>query len=228
MNDKTLGEYKRTTPDPDETTGEALARLQAELTRLLDEADAELRDEADGGVTAALIEQEDGVDAAASRLAAFARKFGVPPEWTTAPAVQAWHRSDHRTDHDGTPGQPRIWSPDYKTTETWSTPSLRNVHWSDLVDVTPLAPVLECPDPERHALQEPTDAARIIDEHRTTGRWVGDGVRVECTCGHISPGSHPGGPQTDEDNAHRDADRKHAAHVADMIARAARRDGADR
>ena len=58
MNDKTLGEYKRTTPDPDETTGEALARLQAEMTRLLDEADAELRDEADGGVTAALIEQE--------------------------------------------------------------------------------------------------------------------------------------------------------------------------
>lgn len=58
MNDKTLGEYKRTTPDPDETTGEALARLQATLTRLLDEADAELRDEADGGVAAALIEKE--------------------------------------------------------------------------------------------------------------------------------------------------------------------------
>ena len=58
MTDKTLGEYKRTTPDPDETTGEALARLQAELTRLLDEADAELRDEADGGVAAALIEKE--------------------------------------------------------------------------------------------------------------------------------------------------------------------------
>ena len=74
------------------------------------------------------------------------------------------------------------------------------------------------------AAQEPTDAAQIIDEHRSTGRWVGDGVRVECTCGHVSPGSHPGGPQTDEDNAHRDADRKHAAHVADMLARAARRD----
>ena len=78
------------------------------------------------------------------------------------------------------------------------------------------------------AAQEPTDAARIIDEHRTTGRWVGDGVRVECTCGHISPGSHPGGPQTAEDNAHRDADRKHAAHVADMLARAARRDEENR
>lgn len=63
-----------------------------------------------------------------------------------------------------------------------------------------------------------TEAARIIDEHRTTGRWVGDGVRVECTCGHISTGSHPGGPQTDEDNAHRDADRKHAAHVAQVLA----------
>ena len=74
------------------------------------------------------------------------------------------------------------------------------------------------------AAQEPADAAQIIDEHRTTGRWVGDGVRVECTCGHISPGSHPGGPQTAEDNAHRDADRKHAAHVADMLARSARRD----
>ena len=58
MNDKTLGEYKRMTPDPDETTGEALARLQAEMMRLLDEADADLRDEADGGVTAALIEKE--------------------------------------------------------------------------------------------------------------------------------------------------------------------------
>lgn len=58
MSDKTLGAYKRTTPDPDETTGEVLARLQAELRRLLDEADAELRDEADGGVAAALIEQE--------------------------------------------------------------------------------------------------------------------------------------------------------------------------
>ncbi|MFE7605749.1 hypothetical protein ACFU1Q_11365 [Brachybacterium paraconglomeratum] len=58
MNDKTLGAYKRTTPDPDETTGEALARLAAELTRLLDEVDAELRDEADGGVAAALIEKE--------------------------------------------------------------------------------------------------------------------------------------------------------------------------
>ena len=78
------------------------------------------------------------------------------------------------------------------------------------------------------ASQEPTDAAQIIDEHRTTGRWVGDGVRVECACGHISPGSHPGGPQTEEDNAHRDADRKHAAHVADMLARAARRVEEDR
>ena len=60
MTDKTLGEYNRTTPDPDETTGEALARLQAELARLLDEADAELRDEADGGVAATLIEKEAG------------------------------------------------------------------------------------------------------------------------------------------------------------------------
>ena len=83
--------------------------------------------------------------------------------------------------------------------------------------------------PRTHlAAQRQADAAQIIDEHRTTGRWVGDGVRVECTCGHISPGSHPGGPQTAEDNAHRDADRKHAAHVADMLARAARRDEEER
>jgi hypothetical protein len=130
MTDKTLGAYQR----------------------------HEAPDYADGGVTAALIEEEDGVDAAASRLAAFARKLGVPPEWTTAPAVQARHRSDLRTEHDGTPGQPRIWSPDYKTTETWSTPSLRNVHWSDLVDVTPLAPVRECPDPEQHCDIDPAHA----------------------------------------------------------------------
>ena len=81
--------------------------------------------------------------------------MGAPPKWTNAPAVQAWHRSDHRTERDGTPGQPRIWSPDYKTTETWSTPSLRNVHWSDLVDVTPLGPVRECPNPEQHEKREP-------------------------------------------------------------------------
>ena len=126
MTDKTLGAYQR----------------------------HEKHDYADGDVTAAMIEEEDGVDAAASRLAAFARKFGVPPEWTIAPAVQAWHRSDHRTEYDGTPGQPRIWSRDYRTAETWSTPSLRNVHWSDLVDVTPLAPVRECPDPEQHDIAE--------------------------------------------------------------------------
>ena len=46
MNDKTLGVYKRTTHDPDETTGEALARLRATMARLLDEADVELRAQA--------------------------------------------------------------------------------------------------------------------------------------------------------------------------------------
>lgn len=197
MNDKTLGEYKRTTPDPDETTGEALARLQATLTRLLDEADAELRDEADGGVAAALIEQEaeqqtaevrelrsalareiargnalqDALDATESRpltpdaitdemvdramdvyihaegsprdawragLAAALTEPPARPEWLDAPAVRAWHKSDGRTERDGTPGKPRIWSPDYGTTETWSTPSLREVPWTDLVDVEPL------------------------------------------------------------------------------------------
>lgn len=60
------------------------------------------------------------------------------PEWLDAPAVRAWHKRDRRTEHDGTPGKPRIWSPDYGTTETWSTPSLREVPWTDLVDVEPL------------------------------------------------------------------------------------------
>lgn len=60
------------------------------------------------------------------------------PEWTDTPAVRAWHKHDGRTEHDGTPGVKRIWSPDYGTTDTWSTPSLRNVPWSDLVDVEPL------------------------------------------------------------------------------------------
>lgn len=60
------------------------------------------------------------------------------PDWLNAPAVRAWHKNDGRTEHDGTPGKPRIWSLDYGTTETWSTPSLRNVHWSELVDVEPL------------------------------------------------------------------------------------------
>lgn len=95
------------------------------------------------------------------QMKAVARLVSGRPDWIDAPAVQAWHRSDRRTEHDGTPGKPRIWSPDYKTTETWSTPSLRNVHWSDLVDVTPLAPVRECPDPERHA---DIDPAPILDE----------------------------------------------------------------
>lgn len=60
------------------------------------------------------------------------------PDWLDAPAVRAWHKNDGRTEHDGTPGKPRIWSPDYGTTETWSTPSLREVPWTDLVDVEPL------------------------------------------------------------------------------------------
>lgn len=72
------------------------------------------------------------------QMKAVARLVSGRPDWIDAPAVQAWHRSDGRTEHDGTPGKPCIWSPDYRTTERWSTPSLRNVHWSDLVDVVPL------------------------------------------------------------------------------------------
>lgn len=65
-----------------------------------------------------------------------------------------------------------------------------------------------------------SNIAQTIDQHRSTGRWVGNGVRVECQCGHTSEGSHDGGPVTSEVNAHRDADRKHAQHVAEMIEKA--------
>lgn len=74
------------------------------------------------------------------------------------------------------------------------------------------------------AAQEPTDTAQIIDEHRAGSRFVGFGVTITCACGESVRGESPVGPQTDEDNAHRDAERKHAAHVADVLARAARRD----
>lgn len=73
-----------------------------------------------------------------SLLAAALTDPPARPEWLDAPAVRAWHKNDGRTEHDGTPGKPRIWSPDYRTTETWSTPSLQNVPWADLVDVEPL------------------------------------------------------------------------------------------
>lgn len=103
------------------------------------------------------------------QMKAVARLVSGRPDWIDAPAVQAWHRSDGRTEHDGTPGKPRIWSPDYRTTERWSTPSLQNVHWSDLVDVTPLAPVRECPDPEQHG---PVDYKVLLEQaERERDRW---------------------------------------------------------
>ncbi|TDP76324.1 hypothetical protein DEU31_3031 [Brachybacterium sp. AG952] len=129
MTDKTLGAYKRTTPDPDETTGEALARLQAEMTRLLDEADAELRDEAEGGVAAALIEKDaekpTAADFATAEFARHAESGGVgmrkdagdPNTWCVAYENPGWRvgiRSDIEMARDG---------------------------W---------APVRECPDPEQH------------------------------------------------------------------------------
>lgn len=238
MTDKTLGAYQRTTPDPDETTGEALARLQAEIAGLEEEAardDALARLDALGDDGTALRcavmiaqagagvdtaaefceqvargedvnvaaraekaekERDEAVealgttlgramkaererdeeraraDAAGSRppapaitdemverakvtlealaggsyydstiesvLAAALTSEPQRPAWLYAPAVRAWHRNDGRTEHDGTPGKPRIWSPDYGTTDTWSTPSLREVPWTDLVDVEPL------------------------------------------------------------------------------------------
>lgn len=61
------------------------------------------------------------------------------PEWVNnAPAVRAWHKRDGRVEYNGRWGVKRIWSPDYRTTDTWSTPSLQNVPWSDLVEVEPL------------------------------------------------------------------------------------------
>ena len=70
-----------------------------------------------------------------------------------------------------------------------------------------------------------TEAARIIDAHRESARWVGDGVKIECVCGHTSHATYDfSGPITEDKNNHRDAERMHAAHVADMLARAARRD----
>ena len=69
-----------------------------------------------------------------------------------------------------------------------------------------------------------TTAAQIIDQHRQGYRTVGFGVTLTCECGESVYGVGPEGPMTAEDNAHRDADRKHAAHVADMLARSTRRD----
>ena len=71
-----------------------------------------------------------------------------------------------------------------------------------------------------------TDVAQIIDEHRVEKRWVGDGVRIECHCGHESNAvwDPAAGPFTEENNTHRVADRLHAVHVTDMLVRAVRRD----
>lgn len=55
------------------------------------------------------------------------------PDWYFKPAVRARHKNDHPTH-----GAKRIWSPDGRESYTWSTPSLRNVPWTDLVDVEPL------------------------------------------------------------------------------------------
>ena len=74
------------------------------------------------------------------------------------------------------------------------------------------------------------DAAQIIDQHRVEKRWVGDGVRIECHCRHESSAiwDPAAEPFTEETNTHRVADRLHAVHVADMLARAARRDERDK
>ncbi len=64
-----------------------------------------------------------------------------------------------------------------------------------------------------------TEAARIIDAHRENERWVGDGVKIECVCGHTSHATYDfSGPITEDKNNHRDAERMHAAHVAQVLA----------
>ena len=64
-----------------------------------------------------------------------------------------------------------------------------------------------------------TEAARIIDAHRENERWVGDGVKIECVCGHTSHATYDfSGPITEDKDNHRDAERMHAAHVAQVLA----------
>lgn len=64
-----------------------------------------------------------------------------------------------------------------------------------------------------------TTTAEIIDQHRQDGRRVGYGVTVCCACGAEPRGYIDSSRPIDgENNSHRVADRKHAAHVADMLA----------
>ena len=66
-----------------------------------------------------------------------------------------------------------------------------------------------------------TTTAEIIDQHRQDGRSVGYGVTVRCACGAESWGYIDGSRPIDgENNSHRVADRKHAAHVAQVLAAA--------
>lgn len=64
-----------------------------------------------------------------------------------------------------------------------------------------------------------TTTAQIIDQHRQESRSVGHGVTVHCACG-AEHWALVGGDQpcTDEHNSHREADRRHAQHVADTLA----------
>ena len=76
------------------------------------------------------------------------------------------------------------------------------------------------------------DAARIIDEHRVistafgstregrSGRWA------TCLCGHESASCYDEqtAPIDSENNPERDVQRKHAVHIADVLARDAVRD----
>lgn len=64
--------------------------------------------------------------------------------------------------------------------------------------------------------------AMIIDMHRSEGTWnIGTGTAVECACGHRSTAlttEFLDAPLTSEMNPRRVAERRHAEHVADMLA----------
>ena len=62
-----------------------------------------------------------------------------------------------------------------------------------------------------------TTTADIIDRHRLSHRWVGDGVTIQCVCGHESQARIGTGPFDSENNSHRDAERMHAQHIANAI-----------
>lgn len=70
---------------------------------------------------------------------------------------------------------------------------------------------------EKDLAPAPT-AAQIIDNHRQAAKRVGEGVTIECHCGEMFLGSMQEGLLDEEHNSHRDAERAHAAHIAEILA----------